>query len=264
MRHLSAFVAALLLAGCAATPRLAPGPYLRGPVVDDPHVPPFADAGWEPFRRAAAVAIALREWRLFGSPIDDDPPGSRPPLPQADRPEREEGLWQRVGEYWWDGVPPNQEIAAATGIHSPRGTEVADDTDTPWSAAFISYVMRLAGAASRFPYSASHSTYINAAASGSSPILRAEPPATYPPALGDLVCHARGAARTMSFADLPTSSPFTSHCDIVVGVAAGELAVIGGNVDDAVTLHHIPLDGSSHIADPTTPYVAVLQVLYDE
>ena len=46
---------ALLLAACAAPSR----------------VPPFAAKPYEPFARANAVAIAMREWRLFGSLIDD-------------------------------------------------------------------------------------------------------------------------------------------------------------------------------------------------
>lgn len=41
--------------------------------------------------------------------------------------------------------------------------------------------MRVAGANERFPYSPNHSTYINAAASGQSPILRAHDPASYTP-----------------------------------------------------------------------------------
>ena len=39
---------------------------------------------------------------LFGQPVDDDPPGTRPELGE-DKPERLPGLWQRVGEYWWLG-----------------------------------------------------------------------------------------------------------------------------------------------------------------
>ena len=40
------------------------------------------------------------------------------------------------------------------------------DARYAWSAAFISYVMRIDGAGDRFPYAPNHSTYINAAASG--------------------------------------------------------------------------------------------------
>ena len=53
----------------------------------------------EQFSRDAVVAIALREWRLFGSPVDDDPPGSYRPAISDAKPERQQGLWQRIGEY---------------------------------------------------------------------------------------------------------------------------------------------------------------------
>ena len=43
------------------------------------------------FSRDAVVAIALREWRLFGSPVDDDPPGSYRPATPEDKPERQQG-----------------------------------------------------------------------------------------------------------------------------------------------------------------------------
>jgi hypothetical protein len=257
----------LLLVACtqAKPPEstLRPGPYLTGPVVDDPHVPPYANAGWAPFSRAAAVAIALREWRLFGAPVDDDPPGARPPLPPPEKPERQQGLWQRIGEYWWEGLPPGAPLAAATGMHDAQGAAIADDSGQPWSAAFISYVMRIAGAAGRFPYSASHSTYINAAARGTNPMLHAHAPETYAPVAGDLICHGRGAARVLRFTDLPTTDPFTSHCDLVAQTTPGRLGVIGGNVDDAVTMRHVATTTSGLVNDPNYPCLVVLQVQYD-
>jgi hypothetical protein len=249
----AAVLAAAALSACAQLPPA--GPYLRGPIVNDPHVPPFANAGWAPFSRAAAIAIALREWRLFGSHVDDGPPGAYKPATPDDKPERQQGLWQRVAEYWWEGLPPNADLASATGIHDQHGAPIADDTLTPWSAAFISYVMRLAGAGARFPYSASHSTYINAAAAGTSPILRAHAPETYTPHPGDLICHGRGADGAIRFADLPTDHPFASHCDLVVDASATQLTVIGGNVDDAVTAKHLPLAANADV---------VVEVLYDD
>ena len=71
-----------------------------GRPMSDAHVPPFAKVPYEPFSRQAVVAIAMREWRLFGQNVAD---------PEADatrvvKPEREDGLWQRVGEYWWLGL----------------------------------------------------------------------------------------------------------------------------------------------------------------
>ena len=49
----------VVLSACAA-PQPAP----------DAHVPPFARVPYEPISRDAVVAIALREWRLFGSPVE--------------------------------------------------------------------------------------------------------------------------------------------------------------------------------------------------
>ncbi len=87
----------LLLAGCAT-----PSPTPASVVTRQVHVPEFASKPYAPFTRADVVAIALREWRLFGQPIDDDPPDTRPPPPPELKPERMAGLWQRVGEYLVD------------------------------------------------------------------------------------------------------------------------------------------------------------------
>ena len=52
-----------------------------------------------------------------------------------------------------------------TGKHDAHGAvfPAEQDGDYAWSAAFISYVMRIAGAGPRFPYSADHADYINIA-----------------------------------------------------------------------------------------------------
>jgi hypothetical protein len=35
--------------------------------------------------------------------------------------ERSEGLWQRVGEYWWLGLPMGSREQGFTGMHDPNG-----------------------------------------------------------------------------------------------------------------------------------------------
>jgi hypothetical protein len=237
----------------------------------DQHVPPFASVPFEPFSRADAIAIALREWRLFGELVDDDPPGTRPPPLPEQKPERMPGLWQRVGEYWWEGLDPSQREAAWTGMHDEYGTlfDASRDGDFAWSAAFISYVMRIAGAGNRFPYAASHADYIDAAVLGQSAVLRAHSIDSYAPKPGDLICTGRGNASGLRFADLPAPS-FQSHCDIIVSATATLLTVIGGNVDDAVTEKHVPLSANGTLAgidgkpvDTRYPWLVVLEVLYD-
>jgi hypothetical protein len=233
---------AALLTGCAANV-----------------VPDFAAKPYEPFNREDAVAIALREWRLFGSLSDDQPEA-------AQKPERAPGLWERVGEYWWLGLNGATREAHWTGKHDENGRvfSALDDERYAWSAAFISYVMRIAGAGDRFPYSANHATYVNAAASGTSPILRAHPPESYAPKLGDLLCFGRESAAGLRFSDLPTRYLWPGHCAMVVAQQPGALAVVGGNDDDAVTMDHVIVgaDGSLQSVHGQ-PWPIVIEVRYD-
>jgi hypothetical protein len=242
-----------LLAGCAAQPSVSGG---RVTASAASHAPPFATIPYEPFSRAAIVAIAQREWRLFGAPINDDPPGARPPPLPEDKPERQQGLWQRVGEYWWIGLDPSDRDAYFTGKHDAQGIvfPAGQDATYAWSAAFVSYVMRIAGAGNRFPYSATHSDYINAARNvaahqTSGWLVSAERPEAYAPIPGDLICTGRARRRALTYDDLPAPT-FPSHCDIVVVRDPGQISVIGGNVDDAVTMKHVPTTPDGKIAGP--------------
>ena len=278
-RLIAPLLAAACLAACSAT-RPAGSTAQTGSAPQIPsagfgQVPPFARLGYGPFTRADAIAIALREWRLWGSPVDDDPPGTRPP-PGDNKPERYPGLWQRVGEYWWEGEDAGSVTAYWTGKHDANGRvfTAREDSHFPWSAAFISYIMRIAGAGERFPYAAAHAEYINAAkaqadAGGGPLIVTAERPDRYAPQAGDIICLGRGGSRALSYDQLPTGS-FPGHCDMVVGAGGGQLSVIGGNVDDSVTEKHIPttpdgmlMDASGNIVDTRYPWFVVLRVLYD-
>jgi hypothetical protein len=226
----------------------------------DIHVPPFAKRPYEPFSRQAAVQIAYREWRAFGQRVVLSP--TQPDSP--DSAERDEGLWQRVGEYWWLGLDYGNSEGRWTGKHDQNGIEFprSQDAEFAWSAAFIDYVMRTAGAGGRFPYSSSHSDYINAAARGQSGIvLTALPLTQYPPQVGDLVCMWR-AGHAVTFQDLPTPSRFPGHCDIVVAQRPGSLDVIGGNVDNAVVMKHVVAGPTGLVTDTDYPWFVVLRVAY--
>jgi hypothetical protein len=237
--------------------------WLSACVAPDAHVPPFARAPYQPFSRAAALAIARDEWRLWGSRVDDDPSAYAPPDPEA-IPERQEGFWQRVGEYWWQGMNAGTPDSLLTGKYIAPGEvfPVSEKGDYAWSAAFISYVMRIAGAGRDFPYAPAHAMYINAAVRGETPLLTAENPATYAPQPGDLICFARSWAAGLRFHDLPTKGFFPGHCGIVASIGTGEIDMIGGNVDNAVVLTHIPalLDGRP--SNTVVNWLVVLRVNY--
>ena len=247
-RRIAIVFLAAALAGCATTPNV---------------VPDFAARPYVPFNREDAVAIALREWRLFGSL--SDLPGS--PEPAVAKPERAPGLWERVGEYWWLGLGGQGREARWTGKHddSGRAFPAMDDERYAWSAAFISYVMRISGAGERFPYAANHASYVNAAASGRSPILAAHAPQSYAPKLGDLLCFGREWASHLRFSDLPTSGFWPGHCAMVVARQDNTLSVVGGNDDDAVMMDHVAIasDGRLVSVGHSTEWPIAIEVRYD-
>ncbi|NND79408.1 MAG: DUF2272 domain-containing protein [Maribacter sp.] len=118
---------------------------------------------------------------------------------------------------------------------------------SPWSAAFISYVMKEAGAGNFFKYNSLHFNYMRAARSNREESRR-NPfqlfrPAEIKPEVGDLVCNWRGTprlsydnleAKYRRFLDTRDYSLLHSHCDIVVEIGidnnGNKVAwVIGGN-----------------------------------
>ncbi|HML11537.1 MAG TPA: DUF2272 domain-containing protein [Stellaceae bacterium] len=251
-RVVAASLLVFLVAGCTSAQPPAPS------IPRDIQIPPYAKKPYQPLSRAAAAQIALREWRAFGQKIILSPDQPE----NADSEERDEGLWQRVGDYWFQGLDYGSADSAWTGKHDQNGIEFprGDDGDFAWSAAFIDYVMRMAGAGGRFPYAPAHSDYIDAARTRGDLAITALPVAGYAPQLGDIICMWR-ANHPVRFEDLPAGH-FPGHCDIVVAQRPGTLDVVGGNVDNAVALKHVPTDPAGHVNDPDYPYFVVLKVAY--
>ncbi|AMA59928.1 DUF2272 domain-containing protein [Bradyrhizobium sp. CCGE-LA001] len=134
----------------------------------------------------------------------------------------------------------------------------------PWSAVFISWVMRTAGAGTGFAYSAAHQNYIRTARRNrlnrvTSSSFWAYRATEVVPQVGDLVCASRSnsGATYDNIAD-PQNRP--THCDIVAEVRAGSLRVIGGNVSqsvDAKTIRTQP-DGRLALDGAQARFFAVL------
>lgn len=115
------------------------------------------------------------------------------------------------------------------------------DTDVPWSAAAISFMVRHAGKTvplyENFRFAAAHARYINDAI-----VKRQAGDADAPfwgfrlherrPQLGDMVARWRKAP--IDFDGAAVRDRFSSHCDIVVQVAENEVLTIGGNVSNSV------------------------------
>ncbi|MBE2260717.1 MAG: DUF2272 domain-containing protein [Rhodobacteraceae bacterium] len=187
------------------------------------------------------VRLANAEWEFFGKQeFDVDGRKVRDGMDET-----EDGFWQRVGIYWRDGTGKN-----LTGKND----------DFPWSATFISYLMRKAGAADRFKYNALHSVYIRAAIKARERGNKAYGfwgfrLAERPPEIGDLVCYSREAG--ISFDTQSTS--YKSHSDVVVGRSERAIQVIGGNVGNSVSRKTLKLDNRGLLTDQSHDWFCVLQ-----
>jgi hypothetical protein len=281
--------AALLCAGAALGPGAARA--------DSPRCAASAmrPAGDERIR--SVIDEARRQHQLFGGQTIERNGGlfrvghheaewSRPPGDPTP-------TWERVATFWRslsESEPPRlmtslgwvarseASRSTAAGAIEPERTEVATReallraaiVDTPWSAAFISYLMKTAGfSGAEFEFSDTHADYVRAAldtsvaeAGGreSTHAFRACDIATTRPRAGDLICATRagtaGVARfealAAAIAVRATGEDFPMHCDLVVRADEGsdaKLDAIGGNVVQSVTLTRMTLKANKVLSD---------------
>jgi len=162
---------------------------------------------------------------------------------------RESGLLGRTSAAGADDCTYASNNAAYPGLGC-RGFVI----DKPWSAAFVSWVMQRAGVPG-FRLSSAHYDYVRAARTdpAGSPYLFLEPSAAAL-AAGDMLCYVR-ASRVYGHQGLIAAvdagaDGLNMHCDIVVAAnpgADGKVYLVGGNVQQAVTMRVLNLNGSGRI-----------------
>ena len=166
-----------------------------------------------------------------------------------------------------------QLLRAADGASDPAEREILREAalraaiiDTPWSAAFISYVIRQSGVpANAFQFSNAHRAYIYDAFAASAAeltntagdrIYRACPLTTTRPHVGDLICNQREPAladagddvvRERIRAELDGGADARSvrrtHCEVIahIDARARKIYSIGGYVNQGVTARKLNL-----------------------
>lgn len=146
-----------------------------------------------------------------------------------------------------------QMWAAIGEPYDGRSTD-PDGQDVPWSAAFISWVVRRAGPAyGNFQFSSSHSVFINNAIKARVTGRTDKPFWGYrineeKPALGDIIQRNRGG-NAFTFSHAENHAGYNSHSDIVVEVTPDVVRVLGGNVGNTVAFatsaqeYHLTPDG---------------------
>jgi len=191
-----------------------------------------------PNARERMLYLARQEWELFGRPVvnyDIEPPTVTYPSETTHGQETLPPLFSRVFMYWY--------TATDLPIIGYEG-EIR-----PWSAAFIVWLARSAGVPeSDLPSTVLHWDYIQyVMAANSDNRFVSHAINTYAPKPGDIICAPRGEAFIQSIHNYKDLRRGTYHCDLVVAKRPGELDMIGGNVQDAVTLSHIKLDGAGKV-----------------
>jgi len=191
------------------------------------------------------VQVCEKEWQFFGF--------SRKNLNGTSvvgKREYEDGAWQRIGDYW-------------KFIGGAYKNLTGKDRGTAWSAAFISWCMNAAGAGNRFPYSASHATYINAAIANaisgktSAPLI-GQRLKGYKLKVGDLIGYWRGD-KQISFDNALKSDWYQSHTDVIVEVSADIAYSIGGNVMHSVTKREVKLGAGGDLIDRSENWFVAVQ-----
>jgi len=135
----------------------------------------------------------------------------------------------------------------------------------PWSAVFISWVMRTAGAGKAFAYSRAHQTYIRSArqhrlASDKTNPFHAYRATETAPQVGDLVCKSR-ANSGATYDNIGDGRTRATHCDVVTEVRPGQIRVIGGNVNQTVDARTLrtDADGKLSIDGAQSEYFAIIR-----
>ena len=211
-----------------------------------PHLLTQADAADVATRIAAIACQENTAWyRTF---IDTEGRSNGQRVYEAENDMLADGTqaWRKVAAYWNGSGLPGSCSAATPAC---RNFVV----DTPWSAAFVSWVMLRAGVHG-FATSSRHFDYVRAARreDAGSPYRIAAPQADAP-AAGDLLCYVRANPRTLGHDGLLArleGGGLAMHCDIVVATEPDGIAwLVGGNVQQAVTLRMLRLDADGRFAD---------------
>jgi hypothetical protein len=196
---------------------------------------PHIDISSDPSFKIKLKDTAKSEWNFFE---------------KGTKKERENGFWQHIVQYW-------KEALNITNIDTPT-----DVGNVPWSAAFISWVMKQSGAGNQFQYNASHSVYIRGAIKKRKDQIADAAFIAFKidevsPEVGDLVCAPREKGVTYD-----TTENYISHCDLVVAKRSNEIDIIGGNVSNSVTQKTLKLDANGKVKDSTRPWFVVIKNLF--
>ncbi len=238
-----------VLAGCGTAAKKTPesAPVKAAEPQPEVQAPPPVDS-----LKSRILRTANEEWLDFGQQKVVFGENGEESIPQV-------GIWEdedmlhidRVRQYWM-----------AVGVRGLSGK----DCKEPWSAAFISWVMQIAGVPTfLFPPGSSHWEYLNhfiAASQEADSLFIPHVIREYKPKAGDLICATRGSTYFDETADIlpPSLSHAKLHCDIVMETNGRNLQAIGGNVRNSVSRSFLTLTKDGYLQPtPRRPWFLVIE-----
>ena len=150
-----------------------------------------------------------------------------------------------IQDYWDRGVNLDYSISEIENYEW--------QSTHPWSAAFISWVMKVSGAGRHFLYSETHADYVIDAIEekelNSKAKFKGYRIMEVKPEVTDIVCKRRlGSTADYAYGEDHTvlnNSPL--HCDIVTKVNKNDIEVVGGNVNNKVDKANLSLDDKGYL-----------------
>ena len=145
----------------------------------------------------------------------------------------------------------------------------ADIDDFAWSATFISWCVKTAGAtASEFKFNPTHAVFVKQAianADSETGVFRARSVDGYAPKVGDLIHRNRSGGR-ITYKQARTRSNYISHSAIVVDIVTSNgskfAVTIGGNEGDSIRRQRVRLNATGHVQQTqSNPYISVIENL---
>jgi len=142
-------------------------------------------------------------------------------------------------------------------------------TGVPWSAVFVSWCVKQAGATkAEFKFAMAHAVFVNQAiknAASGVGVFQGVEITDHPPGVGDIIQYNR-SGNTFDFAFAKTHTSYESHSVIVIEVGQdtrGPFAFcVGGNESDSVRRTVIRLDSSGFIKQREgNPFICVIENL---
>ena len=166
--------------------------------------------------------------------------------------EAEPQLCKQIQKYW-------------TGL----GFKFTSCVSVPWSAVFVSWCVKQAGAtASEFKFAQSHSKFVYKAIANAlqnTGVFRGHKITEYQPKPGDIIHNNRGGG-TFDYEYAKKHDAYQSHSAIVIEVGEdnnGKYALtIGGNEGDSIRVKEIRLDKNGLIKHrKVNPYISIIENL---